>query len=121
MTNMEYIIGKITERDLAELYVNGLTFSWNLKGNLNKKVHDAFYNWQRDTDRPNRNFTVEGELDPSVWEWSKIHNHKTDKWDIKGRTTSVAFQQWLCFQYDESTGKKLSKIGKIKKYRGLLK
>lgn len=101
MTNMEYILSRMTERDLAELYVNGLAFSFNFNSNLNSKVEKAFHNWQEDTDKPNRNFTKEGEPDPSVWQWSKIHNHKTNQWDIKGRTTIVSFQQWLSFQYDE--------------------
>lgn len=99
MTNMEYILSRMTERDLAELFTSGIWL--NKEGNLNKKVDNAFRNWRRDTDRPDRNFTIEGEPNPSVWEWHKIHNHKTNKWDIFGRTTSVAFQQWLCMQYNE--------------------
>ena len=98
MTNMEYILSRLTERDLAELYMDHSWLHYN--GNLNKKVRKAFNAWRRDTDKPNRNFTVEGEPDPCIWEWSKIHNHRTGKWE-NGRPSIVSFQQWLCFQYNE--------------------
>lgn len=99
MTNMEYILSRMTERDLAELFTH-CGFWSSINGNLNKKVVDAFRTWQKDTDKPNRNFTKEGEPNPSVYAWSKILNHKKNKWET-GRTDMVSFQQWLGFQYNK--------------------
>lgn len=100
MTNAQYIMTLLTDRDLAELFTSSKWSTFYQQPN-NKKVAKAFQAWQRDTYRPNRNFTKEGEPNPSVWEWEMIHNHKNDQWELTGRDTSLAFQHWLFLQYNE--------------------
>ena len=97
MTNAQYIMTILTDRDLAELFTQGNIFFHQPN---NARIDKAFSNWREDTYRPNRNFTKEGELDPSVWQWSTIHNRKTGKWE-KSRDDQLTFQHWLFLQYNE--------------------
>ena len=101
MTNAQYIMTLLTDRDLAELFATN-TIRWNFNSLNNKRIYTAFDNWRNDTYRPNRNFTKDGEPNPSVWQWSKIHNHKTDKWESNGcREDELTFQHWLFLQFNE--------------------
>lgn len=100
MTNAQYIMTLLTDRDLAELFATN-TIRWNFTSPNNKRIHKAFEAWREDTYRPNRNFTKENEPDPSVWQWDRIHNHKTDEWENKGREETLSFQHWLFLQYNE--------------------
>jgi hypothetical protein len=100
MTNAEYVMSILTDSDLAELFATN-SIRWNFTSPNNKRIHKAFENWREDTYRPNRNFTKEGEPDPSVWQWGRIHNHKTDKWECIGREESLVFQHWLFLQYNK--------------------
>ena len=100
MTNAQYVMTLLTDRDLAELFTSSKWSTFYTQPN-NKKVAKAFQAWQRDTYRPNRNYTKEGEPNPSVWEWEMTHNHKNNQWELTGRTTSLAFQHWLFLQYNE--------------------
>ena len=101
MTNAQYIMTLLTDRDLAELFANPYCSTYFEQPN-NIRIYKAFNNWRKDTYRPNRNYTVEGEPAPSVWQWSRIHNHKTDKWESNGhRETELTFQHWLFLQYNE--------------------
>lgn len=99
MTNAQYIMTLLTDRDLAELFISPYCSIYFEQPN-NVRICKAFDNWREDTYRPNRNFTKEGEPDPSVWQWSTIHNHKTDKWE-KSRDDQLTFQHWLFLQYNE--------------------
>lgn len=101
MTNAQYIMTLLTDRDLAELFTTSKWSTFYEQPN-NHRIAEAFRNWREDTYRPNRNFTVEGEPNPSVWQWSKILNHKTNKWENNGcRETELTFQHWLFLQYNE--------------------
>lgn len=100
MTNAQYIMTLLTDRDLAELFATN-SVRWNFKSPNNRRIYNAFENWRNDTYRPNRNFTEEGEPDPSVWQWQTIHNHKTGEWEDKGRQETLTFQHWLFLQYNE--------------------
>lgn len=100
MTNAQYIMTLLTDRDLAELFAT-TTICRNFKSPNNKRIYKAFEAWREDTYRPNRNFTKENEPDPSVWQWDRIHNHRTDEWENKGRTETLSFQHWLFLQYNE--------------------
>ena len=101
MTNAQYIMTLLTDRDLAELFT---TSKWSTfyKQPNNHRIAEAFNNWRKDTYRPNRNFTVDGEPTPSVWQWTRIHNHKTNNWESNGcRETELTFQHWLFLQVNE--------------------
>ena len=105
MTNAQYIMTLLTDRDLAELFATN-TIRWNFESPNNKRIHKAFEAWREDTYRPNRNFTKENEPDPSVWQWQSIHNHKTDEWEERGRQETLSFQHWLFLQYNEKHWRK---------------
>lgn len=101
MTNAQYIMTLLNDRDLAELFTSRGGYGCFYKSPNNKCIYKAFDNWRNDTYRPNRNFTKENEPDPSVWQWWSIHNHKTNEWEIRGRQESLTFQHWLFLQYNE--------------------
>lgn len=100
MTNFEYIIENITERDLADLFDCCYRFG-HCKTKFNKSVETAFENWRCDNDKPNKNFFNSSENErPSVYQWERVC--KDGVWGSYGyRTFAVAFQHWLGFQHDE--------------------
>lgn len=105
MTNAQYIMTLLTDRDLAELFTSH-GYKWFYESPNNAHIYKAFDNWRIDTYRPNRNFTKEGEPDPSVWQWSRIHNYRTGKWE-DSRQDSLTFQHWLFLQYNEKHWKEV--------------
>jgi hypothetical protein len=91
----------LTDRDLAELFTSHCYYVFLEQPN-NKRIAKAFEAWRNDNDKPNRNYTKEGDKKtPSVWQWLSIHNHKTDKWDSTRRSLGLMFQHWLFLQYNE--------------------
>lgn len=100
MTNMEYIMWSMTERDLADLFQNGYRFCTK-KSSLSRRIEDAFENWRTDNNKPKKNYFNSDEKErPSVWQWQRVC--KDGIWGSYGyRTFSVAFQHWLCLQYNE--------------------
>lgn len=100
MTNMQYIMSRLSDRDLADLFKNGYRFNCN-KTPFNKSVENAFENWRQDHNKPNKNFFNSDEKErPSVYQWETVC--KDGVWGSYGyRTFSVAFQHWLWLQYNE--------------------
>ena len=106
MTNYEYIINNLTERNLTELFINGSMF---YKEKFNESVQIAFRNWMKNNDKTGRNYEKnykDIKKNHSIFgSYEKIYNEETDKWITYGRTRNLKFQLWLSLQYNKKEWK----------------
>ena len=103
MTNSEYILNCISDRDLAYLLK-----PWRYckdEPPFVTKIRDAHAHWAESTSN-NRGNMAKGihgktviEEDPSIWAWHEWH-YPNGEWKKSGRTDSVSWQVWLSEQYD---------------------
>lgn len=107
MTNAEYIISKLSDRDMAMLFTGMYNYCSSRSSGFVKEIGSAFRKWRANTYHASKNFfnTNDPEEErPSVFEWSRVK--RDDKWGSFGyRTESVAFQVWLTMQYNEEEWK----------------
>jgi hypothetical protein len=106
MTNFEYIMKHMTERDIAA-YVfpyNGLCTEYGEL--LSDKIYSAFENWAHSASSNHGNMAkgcISGdhviEENPSIWAWG-LWYFPDGEWRSAGRTRIVAFQVWLSEQYN---------------------
>ncbi len=94
MTNLDYIKSQMTDRILAEMLTNGeigSEFKWNVIG--------AFYKWA-DRFGDHKGNVVSEKGNPSIWSFEIWHYPDGHK-EKKGQPHNVAFQTWLCHQYNK--------------------
>lgn len=94
MTNLDYIKSQMTDRILAEMLTHGEighNFKWDVIG--------AFYKWA-DRFGDHKGNVVSEKGNPSIWsfEWWHYPDGRREK---KGQPQNVAFQTWLCHQYNK--------------------
>ena len=93
MTNLEYIKSQMTDRILAEMLLNGKNgadFKW--------RVVNAFHNWANSFGEQKGNCVENGQ--PSIWMF-EIWHYPDGRREKKGQPHNVAFQTWLCHQYNK--------------------
>lgn len=105
MTNAQYILSRLSDRDLAELFTSGKMF---YEEKFNLAVQSAFDKWRESTPHANKNFikkTDKKHFDfPSVFAWSYVNDYRNnDKGErARGyRTNSLSFQVFLFEQYNK--------------------
>ena len=105
MTNFEYIMKHLTERDLA--YLMGLHRQPDPEP-FPDKMYLAFNNWAESASSNHGNMAkgcISGdhviEENPSVWAWEQWY-YPDGTWRKSGRTSIVAFQVWLSMQYNKN-------------------
>ena len=95
MTNLEYIKSIMTDRDLANLVLfsaRDASFQW--------KVYCAFDKWAESFSTNRGNCVREGIENPSIWAFETWH-YPDGHMEEKGQPRNVAFQTWLCHQYNK--------------------
>lgn len=103
MTNMEYILNNLSDRDLALIFAS----SYITKGVFGDKVIRAFHRWSESFTKNKGNYAWDDEKNerrtgdrlPSIWNWEVWH-YPNDVRKYEGRTRSVSFQVWLNHQYN---------------------
>lgn len=95
MTNLEYIKSQMTDRILADLFTYNYKSTWE---KFNWKVIKAFHKWANSFGEQKGNYVENGQ--PSVWMWEIWHYPDGHK-EKKGQPRNVAFQTWLCHQYNK--------------------
>lgn len=93
MTNLEYITSIMTDRDLANLLSLGpcdTSFAW--------RIRRAFEKWA-DKFGDHKGNVVSEKGNPSIWGF-EIWHYPDGHTEKRGQPHSVAFQTWLCHQYD---------------------
>ena len=107
MTNFEYVMKHLTERDLA-YYEFPYFEKWNElpEGLFSQKIYWAFNKWAESASSNHGNMAkgcVSGdhviEENPSIWAWEQWY-YPDGTWRKSGRTRTVAFQVWLSMQYN---------------------
>lgn len=112
MTNFEYIISKLTPRDLAimathcgfwdVLYGNKKSASGSI---LDGRIHKAFENFKRSFDDVYHkgNIYKEGnEKYPNVFDFDRVYLEDKDEWVSYGHGNMLSFQIWLEMPFNES-------------------
>lgn len=95
MTNLEYIKSIMTDRDLANLVLFNTGIS-----DLQWKIIFAFKKWAESFSTNRGNCVKEGIENPSIWAFELWHYPDGHK-EKRGQPHSVAFQTWLCHQYNK--------------------
>ena len=104
MTNFEYIINHLTERDIVKIVSYSFdSFDETLFTN---KIYEAWEKWALSVS-PNTGNMAKGSIcgeetiknNPSIWFWEKWFMPNGTK-ENKGRTRSVSIQVWLSLQYN---------------------
>lgn len=102
MTNFEYIINNLTEKDIVSM-----VFSHGFdKSEFVDKIYDVWQKWA-ESFSPNTGNMAKGcfgskdiiENNPSIWLFEKWAM-PDGSWKRKGRTSSVSMQVWLSLQYN---------------------
>ena len=101
MTNFEYIINHLTEKDIATI----LPYSSDETHFINK-IYEAWEKWALSFS-PNIGNMAKGSIcgkeiiknNPSIWFWEKWFMPDRTI-ENKGRTRSVSIQVWLSLQYN---------------------
>ena len=94
MTNLEYIKSQMTDRILAEMLTHGemgSDFRWSVIG--------AFHKWA-DRFGDHKGNVVSEKGNPSIWSFELWHYPDGHK-EMRGQPHNVAFQTWLCHQYNK--------------------
>lgn len=113
MTNFEYIINRLTERDLAALLATNAFLN---ERELNKKVtsnsilagNRIFRAWKNFRDSfsavyHNGNvYDENAERFPNVFDFSRVCVKETDTWKDYGHGRMIAWQMWLESPYNPS-------------------
>lgn len=101
MTNFEYIINNITERDVAMM----LPYSSNRTPFIDK-IYEVWEKWALSFSPNTGNMAKDSicgketiKNNPSIWFWEKWFMPDGTK-ENKGRTQSVSVQVWLSLQYN---------------------
>lgn len=93
MTNLEYIKSIMTDRDLANLLSLipcDDSFAW--------RIRSAFYKWAEKFG-DHKGTVVSEKGNPSIW-MSEVWHYPDGHMERRGHPRSVAYQTWLCHQYD---------------------
>ena len=106
MTNFEYVMKHLTERDLAYYEFPNWETSGDRPGLFSHKIYPAFSRWAESVSSNHGNMAkgcISGdhviEENPSVWAWG-LWYFPDGEWRLAGRTRIVAFQVWLSEQYN---------------------
>lgn len=112
MTNFEYIISKLTPRDLAimathcgfwdVLYDNKKSASGSI---LDGRIHKAFEKFKRSFDdvyHEGNIYKEDDEKKPNVFEWDSVSVDNEDKWIRYGHGEMLSFQIWLEMPFNEN-------------------
>ena len=105
MTNFDYIMSKMTERNFADIFCNG-SLHFN-KEKFGKKIYTAFKNWQMSLSKT-QNYSFENysfsllneDKIPNVFFSRLVYNKDTGNWEDIGRKDNLSFQVWLSKQYN---------------------
>ena len=117
MTNFEYIISKMNERDLALFIECGFSCFIKAEGTFAEKCYNAFTNWRESLAgcRGNMYFVDDKEHQPNVFAESFLHLHKGKRKDkgqekfsdsekcnkyVSPRPDTLSIQVWLSKQYN---------------------
>lgn len=100
MTNFEYIMSKMTDRNFADIFCDG-NFIYD-EDTFGYQIWIAFENWRNSIGNPTGNSYTpsKGELQPNPFKWEKSKNNDTDEWEQTGRKDSLSFQVWLSKPYN---------------------
>lgn len=101
MTNFEYIINNITERDIAMM----IPYSSKSTPFIDK-IYEAWEKWALSVS-PNAGNMAKGckskkgiiKNNPSIWFWENWRM-PNGEWENKGRPRNVSIQVWLSLQYN---------------------
>lgn len=109
MTNMEYIMQNMTERELAELIVGNLIY-YECDSAIATRAGDAFNTWRENLCKYHGNVyhTDDATKRPSVYATSLFHYYKEDRYIgtsasmnvVMPRSDVVSFQVWLSKQHN---------------------
>lgn len=106
MTNFEYVMKHLTERDLAYFIFPHSEPYQTRQGSFSGKIYYAFNRWAESASSNHGNMAkgcVSGdhviEENPSIWAWERWY-FPDGTWRSAGRTRIVAFQVWLSEQYN---------------------
>ena len=117
MTNFEYIINKMNERDLALFIECGFSCFIKAEGTFAEKCYDAFTNWRESLAGCGGNmyFIDDEEHQPNVFAESFLHLYKGKRKDkgqekfsdsgkcnkyVSPRPDTLSIQVWLSKQYN---------------------
>lgn len=111
MTNFEYIIAHLTERDIAMIITESTSLKWQ-DDTFIHKIYQAWEKWALSFS-PNSGNMAKGcpvrkneiiKNDPSIWFWEKWFMPDNSIAN-KGRTNTVSMQVWLSLQYNPENWK----------------
>ena len=106
MTNFEYIMKHMTERDLAYFIFPHSEPYQTRQGSFSDKIYYAFNRWAESASSNHGNMAKGCTFcnyvikeNPSVWAMEQWY-YPDGTWRKSGRTRVVAFQVWLSEQYN---------------------
>lgn len=100
MTNYDYIMSKMTDRNLADIICNSrFIFDRDI---FRYQIDKAFENWRDSIGEPcGSSYSLsKGDPKPNAFKMAEAENFDTGKWEQTGRNDSLSFQVWLSKQYD---------------------